>query len=183
MEKYHIQLTDNEAALVEAIDLRSDHRNHHEGHTAWLNNQSPILELLRSLDTRKAIPQERLNYWSDPSYRTGRIKASRKGIFERNGCTGNDIYTHPHFLEHLRYFLFGCELPDAVIDEFETQVGDPRWVSGSDSIEIGKFARTLVRKYDLDRSQAPEEFFKLCLDLGLGRNTSERVMASVKQVR
>lgn len=70
-----------------------------------------------------------------------------------------------------------------MIQEFEMKVGDPRWVNGSDAIELGKFARQLVRRHDLDRTQAPEEFFKLCLDIGLGRSNSERIMASVKKVR
>ena len=35
MKKYHIELTDEEKALVEAIDLRISHSNHDEGHTAY----------------------------------------------------------------------------------------------------------------------------------------------------
>lgn len=125
----------------------------------------------------------RLSYWNDANYRSGRIKGSRKGLFERNGCTGADIYTHPHFLEHLRYFLFGTELPDAVVAEFEKKVGNPEWVSSSDIIPIGKAARDLTRRYRLDIAEAPEEFFKLCLDMGLGLSMAEAVMRSVKQVR
>jgi len=133
--------------------------------------------------TGGAVPEVRLSYWNDPNYRTGRVKGSRKGLFERNGCTGSDIYTHPHFLEHLRYFLFGTELPDPVVKEFEEKVGNPEWVSSSDIVPIGKAARELTRRYRLDIANAPEEFFKLCLDMGLGLSTAESVMRSVKQVR
>ncbi|MBY5774821.1 hypothetical protein HFN63_32835 [Rhizobium leguminosarum] len=183
MEKYHIKLTEEEAGLLSKIDLRSYHQNHEEGRAAYLNNQEPILALLKSLSGRRAVPEVRLSYWNDPNYRSGRIKGSRKGLFERNGCTGSDIYTHPHFLEQLRYFLFGTELPDAVIEAFEAKVGNPEWVSSSDIVPIGKAARDLTRRYRLDIAAAPEEFFKLCLDMGLGLSAAESVMRSVKQVR
>ena len=83
MKKYHIELTDEEKALVQAIDLRTAHSNHDEGHTAYKANQRPILALLESLSERGAIPEGRLNYWNDPDYYTGRLKASHKGVFER----------------------------------------------------------------------------------------------------
>lgn len=183
MEKYHIKLTKEEAELLSKIDLRSHHSNHDDGRAAYLNNQEPILALLKLLSARKAIPDVRLSYWNDPNYRTGRVKGSRKSLFERNGCTGSDIYTHPHFLEHLRYFLFGTELPDPVVKEFEAKVGNPEWVSSSDIVPIGKAARELTRRYRLEIADAPEEFFKLCLDMGLGLSAAESVMRSVKQVR
>lgn len=183
MEKYHIKLTESEAATLAKIDLRDSHRNHDEGHAACKANAQPILALLKSLSDRSAVPKERLNYWNDPRYHQGRIKASRKGLFERNGRTGAEIYTHPHFLRHLRYFLFGAELPDAVITAFEEKVGNPEWVSSSDVVPIGKFARDLTRQYRLEKTDAPEEFFKLCLDIGLSLTKAESVMRSVKQIR
>ncbi|MDE1997176.1 MAG: hypothetical protein KGI75_32050, partial [Rhizobiaceae bacterium] len=77
----------------------------------------------------------------------------------------------------------GSELPDDVISAFEAKVGNPEWVSSSDIVPIGKAARDLTRRYRLDTADAPEEFFKLCLDMGLGLSTAESVMRSVKQVR
>ena len=66
---------------------------------------------------------------------------------------------------------------------FEEKVGNPQWVSSSDIVPIGKFARDLTRQYRLDQADAPEEFFKLCLDMGLSLTTAESVMRSVKQIR
>ena len=183
MEKYHVVLREDEKQTLAKIDLNDSHTNHTEGRAAYLANMQPIMSLLKSLDDRSAIPPQRLKYWNDPNYHKGRIKASRKGIFERNGCTGEDIYTHPHFLKYFRYFLFGTELPANVIVAFEEKMGDPRWVSSSDIVPIGKFARDLTRRYALDKSDAPEEFFKLCLDLGLSLSTAESVMRAVKQLR
>ena len=182
MEKYHIKLTQSEAATLAKINLEDSH-NHGEGHAVYKANAQPILDLLRSLDARSAIPQERLKYWNDPSYHQGRIKASRQGIFERNGSSGDDIYTDPNFIPYLRYFLFGAELTDDVIVAFEENVGKPQWVSSSDIVPIGKLARQLTRQYYLDKVEASEEFFKLCLDMGLSLTIAESVMRSVKQVR
>lgn len=183
MEKYHVQLSDDEAALLTKVDLIESHESHGDGHEAYKGNKQPILALLKSLSERDAIPQERLNYWTDARYQHSRIKASRKGLFERNGCTGADIYTHPNFIRHLRYFLFGADLPDAVMGAFEARVGNPEWVSSSDIIPIGKSARDLTRQCRLNPHEASEEFFKLCLDMGLGLNVAQSVMRSVKQVR
>lgn len=183
MEKYHIKLTEDEAALLQRIDLRDNHRDHNEGRAAYLNNQEPILALLQSLSARKAIPESRLSWWGDPRFNQGRLKGSRKQIFERNGAAARDIYTSPHFVSHLRYFLFGADLPDQVIAAFEESVGDPQWVTSSDIVPLGKAARDLTRRFHLDRGAAPGEFFKLCIDMGLSLMAAESITASVKQVR
>lgn len=183
MEKYHIELTVDERLLLEQIDLRTVHASHDEARAAYLSNQQPVLALVRLLSARDAVPQERIRYWNDSDYNPGRIKASRKGLFERNSCTGDDIYTHPHFLKHLRYFLFGADLPDAVILAFEEGVADPTWISSSDVPAIGKLARDLTRRHGLDRSSAESEFFKLALDMGLSLTTALRIRQAVQQIR
>jgi hypothetical protein len=183
VNKYHLELTTPEREILERIDLRAYHTNHAEGHAAYNANKEPILALLSSLGERKGVPAQRLSYWNDPRYNYGRIKTSRKGLFERNGCVGPDIYTHPHFIPYLRYFLFGADLSDAVITAFEEKVGNPQWVSSSDIVPVGKAARDLTRQHRLDRADAPDEFFKLCLDIGLSLSVAESVMRTVKQVR
>ncbi len=183
MKKYHIDLTDEEASLLSKIDLRVTHKSHDEGHAAYNANRIPILELVRSLSERHAVPQERRNYWTDPAYNPGRIKASRKGLFERNRCVGEDIYAHPHFVPHLRYFLFGADLPDEVVAAFEEGVGNPEWVTSSDIVPIGKLARDLTRRHGLDKSASADEFFKLSLDMGLGLSTASSVVRAIQQIR
>jgi hypothetical protein len=183
MDKYHIKLTDAEAALLARIDLQASERSLGDSYKVYQANEKPVLALIESLSDRAAVPTERVKFWNDPRYNTGRTKASRKGLFERNGRTGADIYTHPHFLPYLRYFLFGADLPDAVIAAFEAKVGNPQWVTSSDIVPIGKCARDLTRQYRLDVAAAADEFFKLCLDMGLGLGTAGSVMRSVKQIR
>lgn len=182
MEKYHIPLTAEESALLAKIDLQRSHPNHDDGYEAYKTNKQPILALVKLLRERHAVPEVRLKYWEDPKYRTGRIKVSRKGLFERKGCVGAEIYTHPHFIPHLRYFLFGTELPDAVIQAFEQKVGNPEFVSSSDVVRIGQHARDLTREYHLNNYEASEEFFKLSLDMGLSLYIAQSVMRSVRQV-
>lgn len=183
MKKYHIVLTDDERLLLKQIDLRTTHASHDEARAAYNANQRPILALVRSLSSRNAIPQERIKYWNDPDYNPGRVKASRKGLFERNSCTGDDIYTHPHFLVHLRYFLFGADLPEAAILAFEKGVGDPAWFSLSDVPAISKLVKDLTRRYGLDKSSAENEFFKLGLDLNLGLSIAVSIRRAVQQIR
>jgi hypothetical protein len=40
-------------------------------------------------------------------------------MFERHGNMGPGTYTHPHFVRLLRYILFGADLPEGVVAEFE----------------------------------------------------------------
>lgn len=183
MDKYHIQLTEEEQTLVAKIDLRGKHPNHNEGHAAYLQNKDPILTLLKSLSARQAVPQARLNWWNDPQYHPGQIKSSRKGLFERNGNHGSEIYTNPHFIPYLRYFLYGPDLPDGVIDRFEAQVGNPDYFTSGDVIPLGKTARDLTRQHRLDKHHAAGEFFKLCLDIGLAVDIADSVRRDVMQIR
>lgn len=183
MKNYKIVLTEAEEALFVRIDLRLSHLSHDEGHAAFLANQEPILKLLKLLSDRDAVPPQRLSYWNDPDYQPGRLKGSRKQLFERNGCRGDEIYTHPHFIKHLRYILLGADLPPQVIEAFEAEVGDPKWVSFGDALDLGKYARQLVRRYGLNPSSACEEFFKLALDLELGVDKALSIRSVVKQTR
>lgn len=183
MDKYRIALTQAEEALVSKIDLRLSHRNSDEAQAAYNANAEPILALLASLSERDGVPPQRIRYWNDVEYNPGRIRSSRKGAFERNNCLGEDIYTHPHFIKHLRYILLGADLPDALIIDFEKQAGNPEWVSYSDAIPLGKYARKLVRQYGLEAHQASEEFFKLCLDMGLSLSVALSIMKTVKYTR
>lgn len=174
---YKVELTEEESAKLNGIELDQSALDHEQ-----YKRQTPlILELLRSLGERNAIPEIRLKYWSDPEYQIGRLKVSHKGLFERNGRQGDEIYTHPHFLKYLRYFLFGAQLPARAIAEFEEVVGNPEWISSGDMTDIAKGTRAIVRKYGLQDED--EEFYRLALDLGLNQWFAKSVRDAVKQVR
>ncbi|MEZ5780189.1 MAG: hypothetical protein R3D70_00820 [Rhizobiaceae bacterium] len=101
-------------------------------------------------------------------------------MFERNGSTGTEAFTHPHFKKFLRYFLFGANLPKEAIDEFEKQVGNPQWFSGSDIIDLTKKTRAIVRNYGLKDWQYVNEFYLLALDNGLSAANADSVRRAAK---
>jgi hypothetical protein len=55
VKKYHIDLSESEAELLQRIDLRVSHHDHADGHAAYNANKKPILALLGSLSERKAV--------------------------------------------------------------------------------------------------------------------------------
>lgn len=174
---YEVELTREEAELLIGIELDQTKLDHER----YKQQQPLVLRLLKSLVERNAIPEVRRLYWSDPEYQIGRLKASHKGLFERNGRQVEEIYTHPHFLKYLRYCLFGAQLPEGAISEFEEAVGNPEWVSSGDITDITKGTRKIVRKYGLQTED--EEFYRLALDVGLNQSYAQIVRDAVKQVR
>ncbi|MBZ8119813.1 hypothetical protein KUD11_14320 [Roseovarius sp. LXJ103] len=174
---YAIELTEDESEILSGIEFDQPALDHEQ----YKRQGLLVLRLLKSLVERSAIPEARLRYWSDPEYQIGRSKASHKGLFERNGRQGDEIYTHPHFLKYLRYFLYGANLPEGAISEFERVIGNPEWVSSGDITDITKGTRDIVRRHGL--KDQDEEFFRLALDVGLDVWFAKSVRDSVKQVR
>ena len=187
MEKYHIELTDEEQALVGEIDFESF------THDSYKANKQPILALLTSLCDRDAIPEQRLEYWKNPEYKTGgRRKISHLDQFEKNGNVGNEVYMHPEFLKnYLGYFLYGADLPDKLIQMFEMWLEEkhirPEWFTSGDNAPTWKIARKLARKAirenGLDKWCVAEEFLKLCLDMGFDIRLAHSVRDQVMKVR
>lgn len=171
--KYAIELTADEEGLAREIGLLE----HPPGSRDFDPNL--VLELVSSLSERGAVPQIRRLYWSDPRYMTGGQKASHRDQFAKNNSTNEAIYTHPHFLPFLRYFIYGPDLPEHVISAFEDVV--PKHVTSSDIIPICNEARKLAKELDLRR--APEEFFKLALEVGLDLYSAQMVRKKIVQAR
>ena len=61
-------------------------------------NGEAVCALMKSLIARKVIPELRVKWFTDPAYFPGGRGKSRQQVFERNGCRGEDIFRHPHFL-------------------------------------------------------------------------------------
>jgi hypothetical protein len=180
MKKFHIELTAEESTLLSKIDLRDDFPPGIDAHQVYQSNRQPILTLLASLDGRDAIPAHRIRYFTDADYKPGRTKGSRLQLFEKDN-EGDEIYEHPNFKKHLRYFLFGPDLPDAAISEFETDAPNPQWVSGSDGIDLAKKAIAISRKHGLQKRRAADEFFKLALDLGISFSQADQIQGIIRR--
>src|ERR1700722_9535012 len=142
-----IQLLPDEMALLSKIMVRAEDLPH--DHHVVIQNGEFVRELTNSLLRRQAIPAQRIKYFVDPTHNPGGHGKSRLNVFEHNGTRGDDIFRHPHFLNHLRYFLFGPELPAPVIASFSASVADCGVVSSGDIDPLRKEARQLVRSFGL----------------------------------
>lgn len=176
-EKYAIQLTAEEESLLANIDFALDFDRVRKTLAA-------ADQLMRALLKRRAIPSIRIRYFTDPDLNTGPIKGSREGLFERNGVLGEAIYSNPHFLKCLRYFIFGPDLPKEIIEAFEKRVKESGgFVSGSDHPDLAHIARQAVRTHHLDPSDAADAFFQLGLELGLEPQTAIFFRDAARRVR
>jgi hypothetical protein len=155
-----VELTDDESKLNEQVpDSPDPSRN-------WAQTANAMESLFKSLTERKAIPEIRLRIFSDPKYAETQNK-SPKQIFESNGTCGHAIYRHPNFIKHLRYFINGPDLPEAVINRFCKILNDNAGTSGEILDRRHRFVRSCVGEYGLDRHSAASNFFKLAIELGI----------------
>lgn len=174
-----LKLLPEEQALLEQIIF-----DYHDPHFYQsLDRSCEAAGLLAtSLLSRKAIPAVRLRWFTDPQLQLG-TKMSRMQIFEKNGTSGDDILTHPHFLPYLRYFVFGPDLPADVIDQFSAKVDSLPFVSGSSCDELIDMARDATRRYGLSPHSACEEFWKLGLECGAEDMYARIIRDAVLKVR
>ena len=181
MAEPDIVLSTEDRALFDQIRLEWDHRR--DDSDAFNLNAELVAQLMGRLVKCKAIPDQRLKYFVDPEYRTGRIKGSHRDLFIRNGRSDDEIVRHPHFLPFLRYFVCGPDLPSTVVSEFREAAQRCGQVSGSDALELGSLARKQVRAYGLASQDAAEEYIKLALDCGIYVGHALTIGDRVKKLR
>lgn len=163
-----VELSPREAALAAQIDFSPDYLRLGDRFTDVIQESCAAgAKLAKSLLARQAIPQLRIDYFTDPRLNIG-TKLSRQGVFEGNGTCGDDILEHPNFLPYLRYFIHGPDLPPATIDGFCRIVQEDRGTSGMVLDQLHRYARREIRERGLSQLDAAEEFFKLALECGLG---------------
>lgn len=138
--------------------------------------------LILSLLDRKAIPENRIRYFTDPDLNIG-TKISHKEVFEKNGTSGKNIFRHRNFLPYLQYFIFGPDLPKETIDVFSQIISAESFISGSDVPGLRKFVRSETRKYRLIPKEACEEFNKLALECGINNELARILRDDVRMVR
>jgi hypothetical protein len=171
-----VELTEDEKRLVERIhfNLRSPQPDFDD-----LLHQSceAAKPLALSLLKRNAIPQIRLDYFTDPEYNIG-VSMSRKDVFERNGTRGDDILGHGNFLDYLRYFICGPNLPESVTHGFCELVNHDR-----ERPEFAKYVRQQIRQHGLDPRDASEEFYKLGLECDLTPDEARSVRDAARTTK
>jgi hypothetical protein len=148
-----------------------------------LENGERAAALANSLMKRKAIPEERLRYFTDPEDNPGPGKASRFERFRTNAGGTDDVLRHPHFLPYLHYFIYGADLSAELKQEFLKKAEDS-WIKCG---ELAKFAQQLVRKYNLERHprnyRLKEVFYQVALDCGCTEGTARSVREAVMKVK
>jgi hypothetical protein len=181
INNYSIELTDDESDIARRLNFNQvAFVGNYEG---YLQNADLAHRLTTGLLNRGAIPPHRASYFADPEYWPGGRGSSRQDSFIRNGNTHDEILRHPNFLKHLRYFVYGADLPQSVIAPFAEAVDDCGTVTSGDIAPLGQIARQLARLHRLERTEAAEEFYKLCLDLRLSPSQSASIRTSVLQLR
>lgn len=179
MSTFTIALTPEEIAIANAMAFDS---LFFRGDTqAFLKNADLAHDLTNSLLSRDAIAEHRIRYFADPEYYPGGRGKSRRENFERNMPTGDDLLRHPHFLQYLRYFIHGANLPLSVEVAFAQAAHECGQFSSGDMAPLGSTARQLARTHRLEPKAAADEFFKLCLDLGMSASYAGGIRSSVQQ--
>jgi hypothetical protein len=180
-----ILLTPAETVIRVAMKLHQEEL-FHDSDAAQRNGELAVT-LMTALLLRGAIPEVRLKYFDDPAYRTGRTKGSYRQLFERNKTVGDDIFRHPNFLRHLRYFLFGADLPDDVIEAFSGKALAYGHVGPSDALELGTLGKDLTRKNNLavrvGAHEVAEDFYRLALDCRIYQGHALAIRNRVASIR
>ncbi|MEE8208462.1 MAG: hypothetical protein V3T88_05885 [Nitrosomonadaceae bacterium] len=131
---------------------------------------------------REAIPEIRIRFFIEPEFNIG-AKKSRLQVFESDGVTGYAIFGDPRFLEYLRYFIYGPDLPDQVKTEFCNMEYPYEYISGGEIGDLRKLAISLVREYNLIPSEAACEFFKLAIECGMDAYSAQLIRDAVREVK
>ncbi|WP_266170773.1 hypothetical protein [Dyella subtropica] len=172
-----IVLKDDELALLSRI-------NFNWGNLGGIRaSLEPMYELTIRLLKRKAVPEARIAYFTNPDFNPGGRGKSREDIFRKNGTSGDEILRHPNFLRYLEYFIFGPKLPPAVIDKFRSESSFSGYLTGGDINDLTPYARSCVRLYGLDPQDAAEEFYKLATEHGAMPSFAETMRRSVRAVK
>ncbi len=175
-----IELDEVEKVLLGKIELDAHAL---KGFDHNQENGKHVVALMERLKKRKAIPTHRLQWFTDPECNIGGRGSSYLEIFERNLHGTNDVRLHPHFLAHLRYFIYGPDLPEAVMEAFVAAVKECGQVTSSDVLPLAREAKTLARNHQLDKNKAAEEFFKLARECGLSVSTATMIRKDVTSIR
>lgn len=139
--------------------------------------------LTTSLLKRNAVPEIRVKFFTDPAYNLSDTRKSKRQIFEQNGTSGTEIFSHPDFLKYLKYFIHGADLPTTLKDQLslmkESSFYDDDFVEKAYPILRAYFKESGSN----DRHSFVEETFKLFLDLGVDLRFSKVLRDKLMKAR
>lgn len=173
-----IELTDEEQELIDKIEFDpmkvSDHQQ-------WQINSELAYRIITLLLSRKAVPEHRIRYFTEPAYNCGGRGKSRRELFLANAKTNENMFRHNHFLAYIRYFVFGPNLPEELIASFRKSVEACGNITSGDIDPLRTKARALARQYKLNKTNA-DEFYKLALET-MGHSHADSIRDAIMQVK
>jgi hypothetical protein len=125
-----------------------------------------LKELTKILLNRGAISENRVKYFIDKNYQTGRTTKSRFEVFKSKGLSKAEIFKDPHFRKYLLFFINGANIPE-VVEEKAIRIFEDIIYHDDGIQELFAFIKS--RKYipaaNDARNEFAEEMFKLTVDL------------------
>lgn len=145
-----------------------------------LKNAKQLMELLIE---RNAIPQYRVDYFIEPEYYVSKTKGSRRDNFKKNMRNQDEMFSNPHFLKYLQYFIYGPKLPETIVASFRSL--KENYYYGDDVAEkvypiIAKYLRS---SSDLKSKDLAEEALKMMLELGYSISDALILRSKIMKVR
>jgi len=130
------------------------------------NSLSSLKELTEILLNRNAISENRIKYFIDKNYQTGKTKKSRLEVFKSKGLNEDEIFQHPHFRKYLLFFINGANILE-VIEEKATDIFKNRIYHDDAIQELFVFIKNMkyIPTNNAERNEFAEEIFKLTVDL------------------
>lgn len=130
------------------------------------NSLNALKNLTQILLERNAIPEDRIKYFTDENYQTGRTTKSRFEVFRSKRQSDDEILRDPNFIKYLRFFINGADISEVIEKEAIRIFENP--IYHDDAIqELFIFIKS--RKYipvdNSERKRFAEELFKLVVDL------------------
>lgn len=157
-----IDLTQDENRLYQRVlsfDLNEDFETR-------ISKLESVKDLTESLLKRKAIPEQRIKYFTDKELQTGRKHKSRQQDFESNGTKGDDIFRHPDFIKYLTYFIEGASIGSQHDIQIREIVAKNYYQDEAiEEIMYYLKSNSLLPSSKLDRDELADELFKLAVDL------------------
>lgn len=176
--KHDIILNSDEQTLLARIELDPLLLNNSD---QARQNGEAVLKLLKSLVEREAIPQIRVQYFTDEQFNRGGRGQSKQAVFERNGTSGESIYRHPHFLYYLSYFLCGPSLPSSVKEDFKQQVQRCGPITSGDIVTLSNWVNQATKSNKMGHADAREEFFKLAIECGINSSYAASIVNGIRK--
>jgi len=166
----NVDLTSDEKILFDQIDFTGRDYCAEQAH-----------KLAKSLIERNVIPKIRLEYFTEPQYNIQGRGKSRLQNWKRENL--DEILKHPHFIKYLQYFINGPKISPEHIYEFEELVKKSDPITSGDTIDFCSLAKKQAKSSGKKAKDEAEEYYKLCLEIGIDEETARVIRSAVMNMK